>query len=98
MAKVTSKLQVTIPKAIATRHGIAPGDEVEWSDAGESIRLVRVEKRIRRRATIEDRLNWFDQATERQKVRKAAAPVDVAPAGSGRGWTRKELYRRGGTG
>jgi AbrB family looped-hinge helix DNA binding protein len=28
MAKVTSKLQLTLPKAIADRHGIRPGDEV----------------------------------------------------------------------
>ena len=30
MSKVTSKLQVTLPKAIAQAHGIRPGDEIEW--------------------------------------------------------------------
>jgi AbrB family looped-hinge helix DNA binding protein len=30
MAKVTSKLQVTIPKAIADRYRIRPGDEIEF--------------------------------------------------------------------
>ena len=30
MAKVTSKLQVTIPKAIAEQYGIKPGDEIEF--------------------------------------------------------------------
>jgi bifunctional DNA-binding transcriptional regulator/antitoxin component of YhaV-PrlF toxin-antitoxin module len=28
MSKVTSKLQVTLPKAIADRYSIAPGDEI----------------------------------------------------------------------
>ena len=34
MSKVTSKLQVTLPKTIADRYGIQPGDEIEWSAAG----------------------------------------------------------------
>ncbi|PZP64635.1 MAG: AbrB family transcriptional regulator, partial [Azospira oryzae] len=29
MAKVTSKLQVTLPKALAQRYRIRPGDEIE---------------------------------------------------------------------
>ncbi len=37
MAKVTSKLQVTIPKAIAHQYGIAPGDEIEFKAAGDMI-------------------------------------------------------------
>ena len=28
MAKVTSKLQLTVPKAIADQYGIRPGDEL----------------------------------------------------------------------
>ena len=39
MSKVTSKLQVTLPKAIAQAHGIRPGDEIEWASAGETIRV-----------------------------------------------------------
>ena len=38
MAKVTSKLQVTVPKALAERHGIAPGDEIDWQSAGSNHR------------------------------------------------------------
>ena len=30
VTRVTSKLQVTIPKAIAQRYGIEPGEEIEW--------------------------------------------------------------------
>jgi AbrB family looped-hinge helix DNA binding protein len=98
MAKVTSKLQVTIPKAIATRHGIEPGDDVEWADAGDAIRLEPVEKRSLRRVTVEDRLKWFDDATERQRLRESAAPIAAAPLEADRGWTREELYSRGSPG
>ncbi len=38
MSKVTSKLQVTIPKVIAEQYGIKPGDEIEFVPAGEVIR------------------------------------------------------------
>jgi AbrB family looped-hinge helix DNA binding protein len=34
MPKVTSKLQLTVPKAIAEQYGIRPGDELEWIPAG----------------------------------------------------------------
>ena len=34
MSRVTSKLQVTIPKEIARRYGIEPGTDVEWLPAG----------------------------------------------------------------
>jgi AbrB family looped-hinge helix DNA binding protein len=98
MAKVTSKLQVTIPKAIATLHGIEPGDEVEWTDAGDAIRLAPVEKRAAERISVEDRLKWFDDATQRQRRRESVAPRAVASPEAGRGWTREELYCRGGTG
>ena len=37
---MTSKLQVTIPKAIAQRYGIEPGTDIEWLAAGEAIRVV----------------------------------------------------------
>ena len=40
MAKVTSKYQVTIPKGIAEKYNIRPGDEVAWVEAGEVIRVI----------------------------------------------------------
>jgi AbrB family looped-hinge helix DNA binding protein len=40
MARVTSKLQVTIPKVVAEQFGIRPGDEVDWVPAGEAVRVV----------------------------------------------------------
>lgn len=92
MAKVTSKLQVTVPKAIADRHGIRPGDEIEWTSAGEQIRVVPV-KRQAPALTIAERLRLFDQATERQRRRNRSRPK-TAPGGA-RGWAREDLYTRG---
>lgn len=95
MAKVTSKLQVTIPKAIADRYRIRPGDEVEWIPAGETIRVVPPGARAEP-LSVEARLRIFDEATARQERRQAAA--GVRPSKGGRGWTREDLYRRGRTG
>ena len=39
MSKVTTKPQLTVPKAIADQYGIRPGDELEWVPAGETIRF-----------------------------------------------------------
>ena len=89
MSKVTSKLQITIPKALAERYRIRPGDDVEWSPAGDSLRLSSGNG-PHRRFSVEDRLRLFDQATERlEAAGSTAAPTD-------RGWTREDLYRRGG--
>ena len=90
MAKVTSKYQVTVPRAIADQYGIHPGDQIDWVPAGEVIRVVPPGKQ----AAGEDRewqLHLFDQATERHRRRAAAQrrqPHD-------RGWKREDLYRRG---
>jgi len=94
MSKVTSKLQITIPKAIADRFGIKPGDEVEWRAAGGVIHLVPSNGH-EPRLTREERLEMFRAATERQKQRNAEWTGKTCPAD--RGWTREELYRRGGS-
>lgn len=91
MAKVTSKLQVTVPKAVADHYGIRPGDEIQWVVAGETIRVVPPGRKTRTLTTAE-RLRRFDLATGRQEKRsKGVRPA----AGQGRGWSREELYRRG---
>lgn len=94
MAKVTSKLQVTIPKAIALEYGIEPGDEIEFEAAGELIRVVPPHRRARRRLSPEERLRLFDRATARQRRREKALRLP-AKAPRRRGWTREELYDRG---
>ena len=107
MAKVTSKLQLTVPKAIADRYGIRPGDELEWIAAGDSIRVIPANSPggNGHARTAEERLSLFDQATERQRRREAsvergAIPTEEAakPHEIERGWKREDLYRRGRSG
>ena len=91
MSRVTSKLQVTIPKAIADRYGIAPGTDVEFVPAGDAIRVVPAAP-ARRPIDVAERLRLFDAAT----ARIAAYMEDAPPAPSNdRGWHREELYARG---
>jgi len=94
MAKVTSKLQLTLPKAIAMEHGIRPGDEVEVVSAGETIRILPVH--ATHGDDIATRLRLFDVATERQGRRDAGrSPRDHK---GDRGWRREEFYTRGSAG
>lgn len=92
MSKVTSKLQVTIPKALAEKYGIRPGTELEWVAAGDSIHVLLGEG-PKTAMSIPERLELFDRATERRDARQRGA-VD-ATASTERGWTRDELYDRG---
>jgi bifunctional DNA-binding transcriptional regulator/antitoxin component of YhaV-PrlF toxin-antitoxin module len=95
VAKVTSKLQVTVPKVLAEQYGIEPGSEIEWQAAGDAIRILPLGHS---RGTLDraERLAQFDEATRRQQGRqqrsrkKKRTPKD-------RGWTREELYVRGST-
>lgn len=91
MSKVTSKLQVTVPKAVADRVGIRPGDRLEWTVTASEIR-VRVPGRGVGGLTRAARLALFDEATLRlrryARGRRGATPIS-------RGWTREELYGRG---
>ena len=96
MSKVTSKLQVTIPKKLADRLGIRPGDELEWLEAGNALRVQPVGRGDRSGQTLATRLEWFDPATQRQQKRQQTRPV-IAQL-EDRGWTREELYDRGGSG
>jgi AbrB family looped-hinge helix DNA binding protein len=94
MSKITSKLQVTIPKQLADLYNLRAGDEIAFEAAGPVIRLVPPSRR-RQQLPLEERLKIFEAATERQKVVDATFP---RPEGAGtveRGWTREELYDRG---
>jgi AbrB family looped-hinge helix DNA binding protein len=91
MSKVTSKLQVTIPKAIADQLGIRPGSELDWIPAGDGIRVVSTS----RKTSMEDtdlRLKLFDEATTRQRSRESSGKRRRS---KDRGWTREDLYGRG---
>ena len=93
MSKVTSKLQVTVPKVLADRYRIRPGDDIRFEEAGEVIRVVPVSaNRPVGRLDVETRLRLFDAATHRQRTREAERP---ARRSDKRGWTREGLYRRG---
>ncbi|MGH8997294.1 MAG: AbrB/MazE/SpoVT family DNA-binding domain-containing protein [Acidimicrobiales bacterium] len=67
---MTTKLQVTIPMAIARRYGIEPGPEIDRLPAGGAIGVV---PGTGRRAPVDTgrRLRLFDAATNRQRQRDA---------------------------
>lgn len=88
MSRVTSKYQVSIPKALADKVGIRPGDDLTWEEAGGALR-VRLGKAPQVRFPVEVRLKLFDAATARQKQRER---VRRLPPSKDRGWTREELY------
>lgn len=92
MARVTSKLQVTIPKAIAQRYGIEPGEEIDFLPAGDAIRVVQ-RADLARTPDPARRLELFDRATERQRARQAAKKTRART--TERGWRREDLYERG---
>jgi AbrB family looped-hinge helix DNA binding protein len=94
MAKVTSKLQVTIPKAVADRLGIRPGDQIDWRVEGGAVRIAPSSAATR--LTFEERRALFEEAMQRQQVRNQSwwrrFGKKEAPD---RDWTREELYTRG---
>jgi len=109
MSKVTSKLQVTLPKAIADRYGVGPGSDVVFEPAGDSIRVLVAREPGQVRSSgisMADKQALFDAASLRQAARNRRYRLASTAAGrkakSGlrarqfeRGWTREELYDRG---
>lgn len=100
MPKVTSKLQLTVPKKIAD-HGIRPGDELDWIPVGESIRVELVRLRGKAKAgqelTTDEKLalfdantKWLDELQTDQLKEAKAKCTRTTP--ENRGWTREELY------
>ncbi len=98
MAKVTSKLQLTIPKQLAVKYGIRPEDEVALEPAGEAIRMAPHYHRKRQMDTRE-RIQLFRKMLKRQRRREQGRP-EPPPANARaieeRGWKREDLYTRGG--
>lgn len=96
---MTSKLQLTVPKAVANQYGIRPGDELEWIPAGDTIRVVLKGRTAtaRKRLSLKQRLELFDQATKRQRQRNKQFSEEnpsFRPEPE-RGWRREDLYTRG---
>ena len=97
MPKVTSKLQLTVPKVIAEKYGIRPGDELEWTPAGESIRVRLVRNKRKTELKPEELLSLFDENTRWLDELQAQELKDSKAKGvrltrENRGWTREELY------
>ncbi len=99
MPKVTSKLQLTVPKKIADQYGIHPGDELEWIPAGDSIRVEPARSRTKNNAelTVKQRLALFDANTKWLDELQAEQLKQTKAKGArvtreNRGWTREELY------
>lgn len=94
MAKVTSKLQVTVPKAVADRLGIRPGDSLDWQVEGTAARVTRAA--TAGKGSAANRLARFDEATKRIEERaRAWRRAHGAKEPTDRGWTRESLYTRG---
>ena len=94
MSRVTSKLQVTIPKRIAEQYSIQPGDEIEFVATAEGLRIVTARRPGATRLSVAERLRLFDEANERQRQRQARLKLPASPP-TDRGWPRAELYTRG---
>jgi len=90
MSRVTSKFQVSIPRALAQRMGIRVGDDLAWEGVAGTLR-ARLAARPAARLTLRERLRLFDAATERQRRRERGRRL---PQSKGRGWTREDLYTR----
>ena len=91
MAKVTSKYQVTVPRKIAEKYHIRPGDDIAWVPAGDAIRVIPPGRQAPPQSP-ESRLHWFDLATERHRKRR---PKPGGRRPRDRGWRREDLYNRG---
>jgi bifunctional DNA-binding transcriptional regulator/antitoxin component of YhaV-PrlF toxin-antitoxin module len=95
MSKVTSKFQVSLPRALARAHRIRPGTELAFESSGEDLR-VRV-SRAGKDVVLSRReaLAAFDEATQRQRERNAALLARLGKANRtppDRGWAREDLY------
>ena len=93
MSRVTSKLQVTLPKAIADSHNIRPGSEIQFESAIDCIRIVTGE--TRNELALEEKLRLLKGARRRQQFRNKNFRRPTKPVR--RGWKRDDLYERGAT-
>ena len=97
MSKVSSKYQITLPRALARSHRISPGEEVVFEEVGSALYLRRGGQRSdAAKVSVLERVDSFDQASQRQESRNRAVSGALKPTQDlDRGWTRDELYQRG---
>jgi len=103
-SKVTSKLQVTLPKAIADAYGIRPGDEIAWVPSGSTVTVVPPRAARRQQSSRGQREERF--LAQQARIRRASdepaflerwreALGERREGGEGaaaRGWSRDDLY------
>jgi len=53
-ARISSKGQLVLPKAVREAHGLVPGSEVDIENVGDSIVLKPVTRRNRKRLTVDE--------------------------------------------
>jgi bifunctional DNA-binding transcriptional regulator/antitoxin component of YhaV-PrlF toxin-antitoxin module len=92
MAKITRKLQLTLPKRLAALHGLTPGDEVRLESVAGVIRVVPAGTPPEVLG-VEERLRLFNEASRRISPRSSDLPRMTAPSRTR--WTRDELHERG---
>src|SRR6185436_10484450 len=95
MSKVTSKLQITLPKAIADEYRIKPGDDVLWVASGDAIRLIPGRQAKPHAETIAAKLRVFDEAMARVREGSRGKERRAKDPAKERGWAREDLYDRG---
>ncbi len=97
MAKVTSKLQITLPKRLAEAHGIVPGDQIEFESSGDDIRIVTDAGKRSCELSREERLRLFDETSRRIQECSRHLPESARPGKRPKKdkWNREDLYRRG---
>ena len=81
-----------MPKTIAARYGIRPGDDIESRPAGAVIHIVPPGRQT---AVLspEARLKLYDAATARRRRRQTGRPK--LRGGTDRRWRREDRYAPG---
>ena len=93
MSKITSKLQVTLPKRLAETYGLQPGDDIEFVAAGDIIHVLPPNRCAPRSLSAAERLRAYDAASDRQRRREQGMSLpETTP--EERDWTRESLYDR----
>ena len=88
MGKITAKFQVTLPRHVADRLGVTPGDEIHWDAHGPVVRVTAAPKRTR--LSVDERLRLFDESTDEQRRRQRRLGRQAKP--TVRGWKREDAY------
>lgn len=68
MPKVTSKLQITLPKALATQYDIKPGDEIQFEGVAGAIRMIPAGRGVPR-LSLAERRRLFEESDQRLNER-----------------------------